>query len=666
MKNIKETKDIKDIEDFLEQVDMIDLHITKNINKIIKNKKQLDFIKSNLFLIGSNNKIRKNSLRLLLDDHEYKSVESLIKYNPLILDFKNTNQTNLFQMIITNDYFYDLILNLIENLDVGFLTKILTNKDNNFIDSIDLILSIITSNQDILLSDQNDNRTHIHKQFNQILEILKSIYELDIEDKVFLITKLCYYIKNENLLLSIIKFIEPTNFDIYPDSNLFTCVDYLFMNEHIKVLEYLIPRMNYIYFLNTDINLVFDFIKKIKEISIEKSIDINKLIELLFQILSKSNIKKIKNIRNESILFIMIKELNIPKSDIEKYFEYFNLNEQNIDGESISSLLNLKSKINGLNFSDIDLNYKKILEKTDIGLFNSDIEHNMIYTLIMLRKYKTLSIPYFRQTKEYYDSNSKLISLSNNDFYVMSFLKNYFYRFNTFTPFVIIWKNSNNYYLDPNLITYLKNNIDLQYVYIRLSINITSELGENIRHANILFVDNNNKVVERFEPYGDISFYNSRELNSMLESQLINILDYKYKFVQPYPGFQLRSDEFERKNKVYGDPAGFCLAWCLLYLETKLMLLEQKIRTNPVKYINWYIINQFDKDFPEIKSESETNKYMTFIRYYSKKLDSRKVDLLKDLNIEPNILYRNEIPKKEVKKLNLIINEKLYDILNIK
>lgn len=659
---------MKDIDDYLDQVDMIDLHITKNINKIIKNKKELDYIKSNLFLIGSNNKIRKNSLRLMLDDQEYKTVESLIKYNQLILEFKNTNQTNLFQMIITIDYFYDLVLKLLEDLDVIFLTKILTNKDNNFIDSIDLILSIITSNQYILLSDDNTNinNVNIQKQFNQILKILKSIYELDIEDKIFLITRLCYYIKNEKLLLSIIKFIEPSNFDIYPDSNLFTCVDYLFMNENIKVLEYLIPRINYIYFLNTDINLVFEFIKRIKEISIEKSIHINKLIELLFEILSKSNIKKIKNIRNESILFVMVKDLNLIKDDIVKYLEYFNLDEQNIDGESISSLLNLKSKNTKLNFSSIDINYKKILEKTDIGVFSSDIEHNMIYTLIMLRKYKNLSIPWFRQTKEYYKKNSELINLSNNDFYVMSFLKNYFYRFNTFLPFIIIWKNSNNNYLDPNLILYLKNNLDLEYVYVRLSINITNELGENIRHANILFIDNKNKVVERFEPYGDISFYNSRELNSMLESNLVNVLDYKYKFVQPYPGFQLRSDEFEKKNKVYGDPAGFCLAWCLLYLETKLMLLEQKIKINPVKYINWYIINQFHKDFPEIKSTTETNKYMTFIRYYSKKLDSRKVKLLEDINIEPNILYRNEIPKKEVKNLNLILNEKLYDILNIK
>jgi hypothetical protein len=138
---------MKDIEYFLQQVDLIDLYITKNIVKIIKDKSEFDYIKSNLFLLGFNNKNRKNSLRILLDNHEFQAVESLIESYPEILNFKNTNKTNLLQMIITIDYFYDLIIKLIENLDLIFLTKILISKDNNNVDSIDLLLSIINSNQ---------------------------------------------------------------------------------------------------------------------------------------------------------------------------------------------------------------------------------------------------------------------------------------------------------------------------------------------------------------------------------------------------------------------------------------------------------------------------------------------------------------------------------------
>ncbi len=662
---------MKDIEYYLKQVDMIDLYVTKNIVKIIKNKKELDFIKSNIFILGFNNKNRKNSLRILLDNREFKIVESLIKHNCGVLDFKNTNKTNLFQMIITIEYFYDMIIDLLENYDSNFLTKIITNKDVNNIDSIDLILSVITSNQQLLENYVNaDKDFDLEKSLDKIFKILKSIYKIDNENKILLFNRLCAYIQNEDLLEKIIKYINPSNIDIYPDSNLFTCIDYLFINDNIKVLEYLLPKINYIYFVNSDINFLFEFINRIEDISVQKSISINRLVSLLFDLLSKSNIKKIKNIKNENIMFVLIKkliqkEINLKDLIDDKYLNFFNLDEQNIFGESISSLLNLKSKTKK-NYRDIKIEYKKILEYTGVGIFGSDIEHNMIYTLIMLKKYSNLTIPYFIQDKKYFQSQNQLISLSNNDYNVESFLKNYFYKFNTFLPFIIIWKNLNNYYLDPNLIVCLKNNTDKDYVYIRLSINISNEYGDNIRHANMLFIDNKNKVVERFEPYGEISFYNSQELNLMIEQQIVAILRYRYKFVQSYPGFQLKSDEFEKKNKVYGDPKGFCLAWCLLYLETKLMLLDKNISINPIKYINWYVINQFDEDFPEIKKDSESNKYMTFIRFYAKKLDTRKNELLEKLDIEQNILYRDQVSQHEIKSINKILNKELFDNLNIK
>jgi hypothetical protein len=672
---------MRNIDDYLEQVDMIELYITKNIIKILENLEELDFIKENIFLLGANNKNRKNSLRILLDNQEFKLVKSLIESNPEILNFKNTNGTNLFQMIITINYFYDLIIQLIQILDEqdkNFLIKVITNTDNNSVNSIDLLLSIITSNLDLInglekstdssnLTDSTDVSnldTNIIESFDKILKILKSIYLLDQEDKTLLITKLCFHIKNEKLLLKILKYIEPENIDIYPDEHKFTCIDYLFINDNINALFYLIPRINYIYFINTDVNFLFLFIERIGEISIEKSIKLDKLIQLVFDILSKSNIKKIKNIHNENLLMVLLKKNIIGKSDAKKYLKYFNVSEQSNDGESVSSILHIKSDLP--NFKSLDIELDKLLEQTDIGIFNSDIEHNMLYTLIMLNKYKNMIIPYFVEDKSYKHTNSVLIKISNNDSHVISFLKNYFYRFNTFLPFIIIWKSLNNYYLDPNLLFFIKNNLDKDFIYIRLSISITNEYGESIRHANILLLDNKRKIIERFEPYGDISFYNSQELNFMIEQNITKPIGYKYKFVQPYPGFQLRSDEFERKNKVYGDPNGYCLAWCLLYLEIKLLFSQKNITINPIQYINWYIINQFDKDFKSIKKDTQTNKYMTFIRFYAKKLDTRKNKLLEKIDIEPNILYRTEIPKNESIEINKIINKELYDNLNIK
>ncbi len=657
---------MKDLKDYLKKVDMIDLYITKNICQIVKNKKELEYIKSNIFLLGFNNKNRKNSLRVLLDNQEYKIIKDLVLYDNSILNFKNSNKTNLFQMIITIDYFYDFINKLLENSDYDFMIKIIINKDANNLDSIDLLISLITSNLEYLIT--NINKLDELKDYNKIKLIIKNIYSLDKEDSILLITRLCSNIKNENILLDILKFINPKNIDIYPDKIKFTCIDYLFLNENIKVLEYLVPKINYIYFMNSDTNFLFNFVDRIEEISIEKSISIDKLIEIVFEILSKSNIKKIKNIKNESILFVLISKLKIDSGVVKKYLGYFNIWDENIDGQSIGSLLkieseNKKSNTKSNNFNDIPINFSKLLEYTNIGVFSSDIIHNMIYTICLLKKFNNVTIPYFVQDKQYNQLQRNLLELSNNDNFVMSFLKNYFYRFNSFVPFIIIWKNFNNYYLDLNLINFLQSNKDIEYTYVRLSISITNEFNDNIRHANILVIDNKNKIIERFEPYGEIDFYNSNDINDMINEKIAKQLKYKYKFVQPYPGFQTRSDELDKYNKVYGDPSGFCLAWCILYFEIKLLLSEKKIDANPIDYINWYIINKFEEDFPEIKDLG--NKYMNFIRFYAKRLDNEKNKLIKSIGIEPELLYHTELSKSDIKMIVKKLNKELYDIFNI-
>ena len=43
----------------MEQVDMTDYYITKNILKIIVDKKNFEFLKNNIFLLGLNNKNNK-------------------------------------------------------------------------------------------------------------------------------------------------------------------------------------------------------------------------------------------------------------------------------------------------------------------------------------------------------------------------------------------------------------------------------------------------------------------------------------------------------------------------------------------------------------------------------------------------------------------------------
>ena len=64
-----------DISKYLEQVDLIEYYITKNICKLIKNKKDKKIIYNNLFLLGINNKNNKTSLEILLENYEYNTRE---------------------------------------------------------------------------------------------------------------------------------------------------------------------------------------------------------------------------------------------------------------------------------------------------------------------------------------------------------------------------------------------------------------------------------------------------------------------------------------------------------------------------------------------------------------------------------------------------------------
>lgn len=654
---------IKEINRYLKQVDLVDFYITKNICEIIKNKKEYNFIKDNIFLLGFVNKNRKNSLRVLLDNSEYEVIKELIKYNPEILNYKSSNEINLFQMMIVIEYFYDFIIKILKNYNYELVLKIISNKDIHSVTSVDLLISMITVNQDIFIN--SIDKIDKYKPYIKIKEILKLINELGREDLTMVITKLCGVINNSILLLEILKYIDPDNIDIYPDKSLLTCIDYLIINENYPVLNYLIPRVNYIYFINTENNFLFELIDNFSK---HDGFDKEKFIGLIFDILSKSNISKIKNIKNENIFFKIFQYYIINPNLLNQYIQHIDIYEKNIDGQNIYEIIKEKygDKFK-LNKSIIEkqiklVDFSILLESTDIGLFGSDILHNMIYTIIILQKYSNLMIPYYFQSKEYNQKQLNYLNMSNNERYVLSFIKLYFKNFNPWIPFIIIWKNKNNYYLDENLLKSILENKHIDFLYIRLSISLMeSTEGENLRHANIILIDNKRKIIERFEPYGEINYFNSQDINLMIEERLVKPLGYIFKFVQPYPGFQTRSDESNKYNKVYGDPSGFCLAWCLLYIETKLMLEKNnEEQVNPIDSINRYIIEKFLKDFPDLHKEN--NPYMIFIRYYGKKLDSEKNKLLKKLDIEPSILYNVDITQNNYKNIIKKINMELYKI----
>lgn len=295
----------------------------------------------------------------------------------------------------------------------------------------------------------------------------------------------------------------------------------------------------------------------------------------------------------------------------------------------------------------------------------------MIYTTIIANKYKNFILPRPNINKQINDIN--FINNSNNSKSIIHTLLWYKMNFYKWSNHIIIWNNINNYFIDPDLIPCLQkiiknkhlnnkhiNNkhISSSIIYIKLSI-IISDI--NARHANLLIIDIDKKSISRFEPYGEIYYESTLKLDNMIINEICNKLDgYNYNLIQSYPGFQSKSDELNENCNTYGDPEGYCLAWCYLFLEIK--LLHSNIdNLNIIKLINNYVNNQFEKDF---KINTNDNKYMIFIRYYSNRLDHLKNKLLKSYKIREDDIYKINIGKENYDIIINNINNNLEHLTN--
>ncbi len=652
------------IDKCMEQVDMIDYYITKNIIKIISNKINLNFLKSNIFLLAINNKNNKNSLIILLEKGKYKQIKKFIEYDTNILNFKNIYENNLFKLLLGYDYFYDLINNSIKNLERTFIIEIITHKNNLNHCFIDSLIILLNSNEYIYYKNDDSKK----KILNKLIEISLNIYLLDAEKYTFLVTKLSKTISNQNYLMEILKKFNINNFDIYPDSNLYLCIDYLVLNEYFEVLIYLLDKINYIEFTNIDDNIIFKLCEN-------SNIDDKIKSTIIIKILNKSNIAKFKNNKNQTIFYWLITKYNIDMKILIKFIDHINIYEQDIYGKTIFDLISEKNDKKNTNllkkyFSNqlvnIDLfkniytkiNIKNKLIKSDIGVFTSNIIHNMLYTIYILDINKNiLKIPSFSYNYNEINKQLELINISNNEKSLTSFIKSFFINFTNYCPHLIIWKNKHNFWIEPNLLDYLKKNKTSKFIYIKLSVYLMDNLSS--KHSNVIMIDNINEIVERFEPYGEMIFANTVDINNMIQTQIASYLGYKFVFVQPYPGFQSRSDEFAKYNKNYGDPNGFCLAWSYLYIDIKMELFKNNININPIDFINWYIINKFDKDFNIDYNINKTNKYILFIRFYAKYLDTKKNLIIKNFGLDPSLSYQNDLDSNYQNKLIQSINDKL-------
>jgi len=141
-------------------------------------------------------------------------------------------------------------------------------------------------------------------------------------------------------------------------------------------------------------------------------------------------------------------------------------------------------------------------------------------------------------------------------------------------------------------------------------------------HAMLLYYDFRNNFIERFDPYGN-TFDMDIDIDNILEEELTWNTGFSYVNVKKYlpvAGFQNLSDE---NNIIYqkpGDFGGYCLAWCLWYLELRLKNFKFSAKILVKKAIAKILA-------------TETN-MITFIRNYANTIDRHRLKHLQKAGID--------------------------------
>jgi len=191
-------------------------------------------------------------------------------------------------------------------------------------------------------------------------------------------------------------------------------------------------------------------------------------------------------------------------------------------------------------------------------------------------------------------------------------------EYNNF-PWTIFWTNQFEYYIHPYLnilINANKNKYDCSMILLSVL------LPHGGLHAMILYYDFKNNLIERFDPYGN-TFDMDINMDDVLEEELTWNTGFSYVNVKKYlpvAGFQSLSDEDNILNQKPGDFGGFCLAWCLWYLELRLKNLKCNSKVLVKKAISKLL-----------QTESSIN---NFIRNYSNNIDKYRLLELEKAGID--------------------------------
>ena len=317
----------------------------------------------------------------------------------------------------------------------------------------------------------------------------------------------------------------------------------------------------------------------------------------------------------------------------KKFLSYTGRNVSKKSSRKSSKKSSRKSSRKTSKKSEIKLDENKY-EYTHSNKFQARFTDIAIFFDYLRNKYSNIYIPVYDGK---YDSK-----MVNED---IIFPDKLLYKYNNF-PWLLVWNNKNNYFIHPKLKMLIKKNKDKYDLGILL---LSLRLPNGGLHATLVIYDFKRNVIERFDPYGNTTLLD-RDIDIIFKKELIYGKNVKYCDTScyfPVAGFQTISNEENMYNQKMGDFGGYCLAWCLWYIEHRL----KNLKANPKM-----LVRKTLNKLMEMKLKPDE-----YIRNYANHINTVRVDYMKKIGIPENITSNELMPDNYIQLLqNNII--KLFNI----
>lgn len=456
---------------------------------------------------------------------------------------------------------------------------------------------------------------------------------------------------NDNKMMHlIIKYMEPY-IEEYKKKHKKDILFYYFDNSHNTYLHrILFTYMEDVYSMNIDILLFFI---KHTDLNMENYVGVT-CAQLIFKLDIWRLYTKVKKA-------LIGREIDMLKSD-NKGNNCYTYVDKKYKNELLKLTKQIKIPISVKNTNEINKLFNEDTEnkKRNYGLFGTHDNHFILYLKYIDNKYTNVYIP-----KIIYDSSDKqdlilfhkitspiLDNRYTNYIYRVSYFMNYYY---SWLSSIILWYNKNNYYIYHKLEEILKehdNKVSIKKErYIILYILIIHVQGG---HANTLIYDRKKKEAWRFEPYGVTLLDDNDELDDVIHKLLENVYgDIVYYDPDKYlKGLNFQLVDMENYIKNIGDPGGYCLAWCIWFMDIVLMYNNRGIKDIIRNFLTKkHVSDIITKEEGTDKRVRTSNYYLDFIRRYAHKLDNEKNKILKNIGILNYDMYNYNYKHDDMNKI---------------